>query len=86
MKALYSWEIKTKNDKRESDHPADLQLGEGVFEGMSRCRAMEQIALRGKNFVRIEWTCQLKERVRSKATLRNLGAGLNVRGVPVKVS
>jgi len=35
---------------------------------------------RGKNFVRRDWTYEPKERVRSKVTPRNLGAGLNARG------
>jgi len=45
--------------------------------------AMERSALkRGKNFVRREWTCEPKEKVRSKVTPRNMGEGLKVRGVP----
>jgi len=64
-------------------------------------QSMEQSDLKqGENFVQREWTCEPKERVRSKKPLfrfacplllhkifplRNLGAELNVREVPVRV-
>jgi len=58
-----------------------------IWERDSFRDPMMQSALKqGKNFVRREWTCEPKEMVRSKVMLRNLGVGLNVRGVPVKVS
>jgi len=54
--------------------------------GPHDAEAMEQSALNsGKDFVRRDWKCGPKERVRSKVTPRNLGAGLNVGGVPVNL-
>jgi len=48
--------------------------------GPHDAEAMKRSALkRGKNFPRSNWTCEPKERVRLKVTLRNLVAGLNVR-------
>jgi len=50
------------------------------LEGPHDAEAMEQSALKwGKNFVRRDWTCEPKERVRSKVTPRNLGVELNIR-------
>jgi len=55
------------------------------LEGPHDAEAMERNALkRGKNFVRRDWTREPKERVRSKVTPRNLGVGLNVRGVGIQ--
>jgi len=57
------------------------------LEGRHDAEAMERSALkRGKNFLQRDWTFEPEERVRSKITPRNLGAGLNVRGMPVRVS
>jgi len=58
------------------------------LEGPHDAEAIERSAVkREKNFVWRGWTCEPKERVRSKVTPRNLGAGLNVMGgVPVRVS
>jgi len=59
------------------------------MKGSYDAEAMERSALkRGKNFVRREWTCEPKERVRSKVTPRNLRPRnlLAVRGVPIRVS
>jgi len=62
------------------------------LEGPYEAEAMEWSALiRGKNFVRREWTCEPTEWVRAKVTSRNLGFGqrsrleLNERKVPVNV-
>jgi len=52
-------------------------MGQGLFGGTHDAEAMERSALKwGKNFVQRDWTSEPKERVRSKVTLRNLGAGL----------
>jgi len=58
------------------------------LEGLHEAEAMERSALkRGKKFIRKEWTCEPKERVRSKVTPRSLETGLNVRGVlPIRVN
>jgi len=69
----------------ESDE-SFIQLGEGLFGETPRCRgygaecfkAEEKLCAEGVD----NWTCEPKERVRSKVTLRNMEAGLNVRGVP----
>jgi len=43
--------------------------------------AMERCALKlGKNFVRRVWTCEPKERVRSKVTPKNLGGRVESKG------
>jgi len=57
------------------------------LEGPHDAEALERSGLRqGKNFVRRDWTCEPKKRVRSKVTPRNLGAVLNVSDVPVRLS
>jgi len=55
-------------------------------EGPHDAEAMERSALkRGKNFLRWEWTCEPRE-CSVKSNAEELGAELNVRRVPVRVS
>jgi len=55
-----------------------------TLEGPHDAQAGAEGFKAGKNFVR-DWTCEKKQRVRSKVRTRNLVAGLNVRGVLVRV-
>jgi len=60
--------------QRKENHPGEvyesfIQLGEGLFGRTYDAEAMERSALKwGKSFVQRDWTCEPKDRVRSKKT------------------